>query len=147
MSFLTFVALVAIFWATYYLQNKKNKTQKGKLIAIGIIILVFIYAVNHNPTSSELSTANIISNVENAVKSFFINLLEEYIIPAIIVYLGYQYKYKISGPYAGRNLPMRWQDWFMILCPFVNWLGVLYSVVMILIDIIVKIADVFEDRR
>lgn len=64
---------------------------------------------------------------------------------AVITFLGYLYKYYVSGAYRG--LKFRGKDWFLILCPFVNAVMTFFMVGIVGWDIIFKISDFFSDDR
>jgi cytochrome c biogenesis factor len=133
---LPLIALLALtFIAAYYLWNSKNRNPVISILAVIIIVYTFIVAYNYDP--SEV----------NVRASFLTNIMVGYFIPAFIVFLGYKYKYSFSRRYGGRNLNMLTQDWFMIFCPFINWIGIAFTIILLGVDISGKIADIFDDRR
>lgn len=68
-----------------------------------------------------------------------------YLACACITFLGYLYKYNVSSRYKG--LTFRGKDWIIILVPVLNYFGVLGTVITVIVDLMVKASDFFEDRR
>lgn len=68
-----------------------------------------------------------------------------YLVCALVTFLGYLYKYNISNAYRG--LSFRDKDWLMIFVPVLNYFGVLGAVIIVVVDLMVKASDFFEDRR